>query len=261
MKRTSKTTLTIALLLSCAVFAIEPPLCVEAQTSEQGQPVELSKSLPPLNSTFAPGNTFDFQTARNLVERSAKQNYFYQVPSWVGGTWNGKDAVRMFSRNEVTGQVDSREHRYPSSVSETIGYIKDSQGNLWQYADAGYWTKTQFGKRVDYSYIRLVEPLEVTQQTLIFRALIIQIKVEPSSNKIVDTYQKETIVHCKETNPGVMRQKHLQRMFNWKGEPTLSTTDISIRKKVSEFEPVAQTAQGDDISTLFTAFMKSQGYE
>ncbi len=254
----------VTLIFSMVVFFALPPVCVEGQDNggnEQGQPVELSKSLPPLNPAFAPGRTFDLQSARSLVEAPAKQNYFYQIPKWAGGTWNGTEAVRTFSRDETTGQVDQNQRRYKASVSETIGYIKDSQGNLWQYADAGYWTKTQFAKRVDYSYISLVEPLEVTQQTFIFRALITQIKVEPSSNKIVDTYQKETIVHCKEVKDGQMRQKHLQRMFNWKGEPALSTTDISFRKRVAEFAPVAQTAQGDDIPTLFSAFMKSQGYE
>lgn len=253
----------ITLLLSIAVLVALPPVCV-AQSNEnnqQGQPVELSKSLPPLNAAFAPGRTFDLQSARTLVEAPARQNYFYQIPKWAGGTWNGTEAVRTFSRDETTGQVDRNQRRYKASVSETIGYIKDSQGNLWQFADAGYWTKTQFGKRLDYSYIRLVEPLEVTQQTFIFRGLITQIKVEPSSNKIVDTYQKETIVHCKEVKEGQMRQKHLQRLFNWKGEPTLSTTDISLRKRVAEFTPAAQTAQGDDIPKLFSAFMKSQGYE
>lgn len=249
--------ISVLTLLIVVIQSMWPPLA-SCQDPLQGR-VELRDRLPSLDATLAPGNTFDRQVADGLLSRGASSNNWYKIPGWLAGTWHSTQAMRTYSRDEQTGVTDETNRTYKTEGDEIYGNIRDSRGDIWQYGGGNYWTKTHFKYHDGYSYIASVEPVEVTQKAFIFRALLTQFKIDRKNNKIAEVYQKETLVHCKMTAENVMRQKHLQRLFNWEGAPTLSTTDIGNYKKITDFATRDQTPSGEDVHSLFSSFVKSHG--
>ena len=53
----------------------------------------LSKHLPALDPTLAPGNIFDKDTATALLKKEIPQNVWYKIPTSLAGSWECREAV------------------------------------------------------------------------------------------------------------------------------------------------------------------------
>src|SRR5580658_7286845 len=98
-------------LVKRAVLLAVVPLFAMAPLSLGGEmlkgSVELSEHLSALDPTLSPGCTFDQAAATELLGQSASQNQWYKIPFWLAGTWEVKEAVTTYSKDEKTGKEDS----------------------------------------------------------------------------------------------------------------------------------------------------------
>lgn len=129
-----KTKMAVALLVFIITGVLSYPACAEVLEGA----VQLDDELPSLDRTLAPGNTFDAEIAKALIFSERKNiNEWYRIPAWLAGSWETKEAVRTYSRNDVTGAINEQPNPYKCENIATWGDQYDRNFDVWAQARTG----------------------------------------------------------------------------------------------------------------------------
>src|SRR5262249_15358194 len=114
---------------------------------------ELDQRLPSLDPTLAPGNTFDKEVAEAILLKGFHStNDWYRIPNWIAGTWEEKESVTTFFRDEQTGETDETPQPHKSVSQDSWGRRKDRAGNVWDKLSVGYVTETIHENNISYNF-------------------------------------------------------------------------------------------------------------
>ncbi len=151
-------------LFGILVLACAATLDAYAEESNKSFPsalqagVELNIKLPALDASLTPGNKFSMEAATRILNNDRHRNQWYKVPHWVAGRWHQDKAVTVYYRDEITGSESDKPHPYNFDGTFNIGTEDDTSKQIWDFADANYWTTTETDDRYCYMFVTSVQP-------------------------------------------------------------------------------------------------------
>jgi len=221
--------------------------------------VELNVKLPPLDPSLAPGNRFDLTTVTNLLKKRYDHNDWYKVPDWASGRWHQSKATTVYYRDEVSGVESEKPRTYNLESNFNLGIEKDKGKQVWDFADAYYWTTTESDKTYCHTFVTSLQPVLNNETTCSFRGLSISFVVDKWSNKIVSCKQRENIEIYEYVSRSRMRNKTWHKVFDWSGSPILSATNESTCIKIKQYADHSneKTSDGRDLHPLFVDYLRN----
>jgi hypothetical protein len=97
--------------------------CLGQNSGENGAHPE---KISPISSQLKAGISFDEKHLRN--ERS---DDWIQIPNWLAGKWRSISLVRISRYIVSSEKLDEHSLTLSERLQETLGYQKDSSGNVW----------------------------------------------------------------------------------------------------------------------------------
>lgn len=196
--------------------------------------IELHERMPPLDPTLGAGNIFDKEVVMALLEKYRdRDDYFYRMPKWLKGTWTMKQATRISSKNEKTGDIDTSQSTYVCESNESYGWRSDRSGNLWDFNEPGYLSETKFGDGLKSYYFVCNYAAMEKDECLSSRTSGVSIDVD-ATGKITDASWREQLSIYSKLSPSIFHSRALIRSFGGNGELTSSSEHVSNHKLISQ---------------------------
>ncbi|MFX8696326.1 hypothetical protein ABTM58_19770, partial [Acinetobacter baumannii] len=83
-----------------------------------------------IEQNLSPGQIFDL---RNLPSQGNGPVKFFQIPSWLAGTWHKDSQTDFYRYSYITKQTDITTRTAPARSDGTWGTQRDEDGTVWQY--------------------------------------------------------------------------------------------------------------------------------
>jgi hypothetical protein len=246
----------LILMTTCASMMLPPK--VVAQTSIVLQAgVQLDDKVPSLDESLAPGNQFNQSSIEQKIQKSPEQNQWYKVPSWAAGSWKTLKAQVTSHKDEVTGResIDGSEYTMKSAFS--IGVEKDRTGQIWDFVDHNYWTRTEYDTNDGYAFVTDNAPGLILNNTFRTEFRCIAFLVDKATGNIISTKQRQafSIYTCQSSQ--LIQEKEWHRVFDWHGNVISSAHNIGncTRTDYFEVDPKRITADGRLLQPLFKKYL------
>ena len=219
--------------------------------------MELNVKLPPLDPSLAPGNRFNLQTVTDMLKKNYEHNEWYKVPNWAAGRWHEDKATTVYFRDERTGAESEKKHTYRLESSFNLGIERDKGQQVWDFADAYYWTTTETDKTFCRTFVTSLQPVLNNDSTCSFRGLSISFVIDKWSNKIISCKQRENIEIYEYISHSKLHNKSWHKVFDWNGQPELSATNEATCYRIKQFADHSneKTADGRDLHPLFVDYL------
>lgn len=218
--------------------------------------VEHSVKLPPVPDGLMQGGKFDEPSLPTLVPK----NNWVPIPKWLAGTW-------QFKSETVTHMnVINDETKYPptpfvlrNEFQRTIGFQMDKSGQIWDYVKAPYsYTCKVDNDCMAYNRCMTVDTIENSPDLYISRVAGDDSVVEPTSQTILLTQQKECINRFSTMGDDALRIDSSTKIFDNRGNSKLLKISNMMGMRAKPFERIDEK-DGDNLRQLFVEYLKSAG--
>jgi len=216
--------------------------------------VQHSDSLSPVQPELTPGNTFNEKDLPKLDPG----NEWVAIPNWIAGTW-------QFKTETVTHMNIFDKKKYSkcpfvlrNEFQKVFGYQKDKSGQIWDYLKAPYsYTAKLDGGLSGYSRIDSVDEVVNNHDEVTRKVVGPDAVVEPASQKILITNQKECFLRYTPFGDDAIRLDGSTKVFNALGRPSVLKISNMAATRIKPFEPVDQL-DGYNLKQQFTEFLTAQ---
>jgi len=216
--------------------------------------IEHVEVMPPVDERLRPGATFD----ENLLPTQEPNNQWYKIPEWFAGTWQTEEQTTVAVYDYAAGTKTKTRRRQMAKAQDFKGFQRDRKGNIWQFASAPFTNRVEGDDHISVQIVRVFEPLEVTEDTVVQRFVGTTIRVSKLSGKIMDVSQDESIQTYYPVQPGIVRCNGSLKTFGPDGKPISLHKVVAYSTKVANFTPT-NTYNGHDMKRLFKEFLFSRG--
>lgn len=243
-----------------APHAVAQYLQPQVVRMQPGQPlraeIKHSQSLPPVTPTLRAGAKYD----ESLFPKSIPGNSWYKIPDWLAGTWEKKYQTNEFYYNYKTGKQYRVHQKQLAEARNFRGFQMDATGGIWEFNRAPYKQKVDEKKTYESLLIKSVIPLELTEDKVVIREVVVRVQVDKKSGRIVNVFQSEdlntyTPVPGKD---GMVNQNFSIKLFDKNGNPLMVQDSVSTQNRVEPFKP-RNSYDGKDMKGLFKNFLLSLG--
>lgn len=218
---------------------------------------EHSVRLSPVPDGMMQGGKFDEAT----IPKLSPKNNWVPIPKWLAGTWQFKSetVTHMNIINDKT--------RYPelpfvlrNEFQKTIGCQKDKTGQVWDYVKAPYsYTCKVDNDCIAYNRCETVSVVSDSKEEYIRKVSGADAIVEPESQVILKTLQKECISRYTPMDENAVRVDGSTKIFDTRGNAKLLKISNMLGTRAKPFEAVNEK-DGEDLKKLFVEFLNTQGH-
>ena len=219
--------------------------------------VEHAESLRPIEQTLAPGEIFD---VHNLPSQGNGPARFFQIPSWLAGTWHKESQTDFYRYSYVTKQTDITARTGPARSDGTWGTQREEDGTVWQYDATPFNSTVDSGSEFVVQVVRISEPVAQSEKVFVRRSLDTQIRVDKMSGRIKAVESGEQLTTYYPEQDGLVKRESSAKVFDANGNPVLLGKSFSYETRVAEFQP-QNVYQGKDVRSLFLDFLKQRKTE
>jgi hypothetical protein len=216
--------------------------------------IEHSESIGPIEQSLAPGQVFDI---RNLPTQGNGPARFFQIPSWLAGTWHKESQTDYYRYSYVTKQTDIATRTGPARSDGTWGTQQDDQGTVWQYDATPFNSTVDSGTEFVVQLVRMSVPVESSEKIFVRRSLDTQIRVDKMTGRIKAVESGEQLTTYYPEQDGLVKRESSAKVFDAAGSPVLLGKSFSYETRVASFQP-QNLYLGKDVRTLFLDFMKER---
>lgn len=215
--------------------------------------VEHVERMPSMSADLKAGAEFNQSTVK--VDPG---NKWVKLPTWFAGTWLVKQETAVYQKDFRTGKVIDQHKTYQARQEFGYGHQVDRQGNVWHYVGVPYTSKSRLMEYDEYHKVSSKDFQAANDNEVRFRSVMDVIRVNPSTDTIVTSFQQESITSYRPVGEGVIELTSSTKSFNSAGLPQHETCNTATIKRSKPFKPVAEK-DGKDLVALFHAFLTSQG--
>lgn len=250
----------LVLLLHCSpLVQQQSALARTSMTLQAG--VQLDEKLPSLDETLAPGNQFNQSLVEQKLRKATDRNQWYRIPSWAAGTWKTSMAQTTSYKDEITGEETLDGAQYTMKSNFDLGVEKDRTGQIWNFVECNYWTRTEYETKYAYTFVTYNAPGQVKNNTLKTESRSVSFFVDKLTGKILSTAQRQSIEIYSNRNTSFIHSKDWHRNFDWHGTVISSAHNENncIRTDYFEVCPTRVTADNRLLTPLFKEYLKEKG--
>lgn len=217
--------------------------------------IEHSESLAPLDQSLTPGEVFDPDKLPNAASEGA--NNWYQIPTWLAGTWHKDTQTDYYRFNYKTNLVDTTSRTETAKSDGTWGTQIDAKGTIWQYDPAPFNATVDGGDQFIVQLVRSSEPVEVSDKRFVRRSVDTQIRVAKANGEIQMVESGEQITTYTPEGDDQIKRETSAKVFDTSGRAVLLGKSFAYEKRISPFVP-QNTYKGKDMKLLFQQFLQKQ---
>lgn len=215
--------------------------------------IEHVEKLPEVAPEFKPGISFDEKALPVGVN-----NNWVRIPSWMAGTWLVRTETAVYMQNFKTGQIIESPTTYSAKHEFTYGSQVDKQGEIWHFIGVPYTSKTTLSNYDEIHEVTTKDFLVASDAMVQFRTLMTVARVSRSSDKIISSFQQESITCYKPVSPDVIELTSSTKSFDAAGNPDRLTRNTATIKRIKQFR-VRDEQDGKDLKTLFGQYLYAKG--
>ncbi len=255
-----------AIALLVVTVILQPSIVFAGQPLQGGVKIDerlLDKSLPALDPTLAPGNTFDKDVATALLRKEIPQNVWFKIPAWLAGNWLEQEATVTWSRDEITKRVDNAPRPEKNVTSGNFGYFPTVDQNFWwQFADSEYWGKSEKQTCTSWFFHQYIAPVDTNGQSMSIKRISIEFDVDLNSNKILQVYQRQDLVTDIQITDSLVQEVDYGRRFDFHGK-AICSFHLTSNLKIASMACVNPntTPSGRNPTELILAYLQDRGMQ
>ncbi|MBY0356729.1 MAG: hypothetical protein K2W82_01905 [Candidatus Obscuribacterales bacterium] len=230
-------------------FFCSEPSYAQATQMLQGH-VEHQDSLPPLETSLQAGSRFDTTKLKAL----SPDNLWYQIPSWMAGTWKTTTDTNYYRYSYKTGGKNFAVDTFNCLSQSTIGWQKDRNGQIWEHANSPYLTFAELDHKFDIDLIKQKEIVDTQakQITIYYRGA--RLVVSKHNKLITDSYQLESIQTYTPFGNNLLKVDASVKIFDSYGRPERLAKALSFEQRIKPFEPW-NVYKGRNMVALFREYL------
>jgi hypothetical protein len=256
MTMRSKLMFVPAVFIIAIVLATAPCLSQDSQALQGG--ISENVNLAPLDSSLAPGNRFDRNTAESLIDTSKSRGTWHMVPAWYTGERSTDQMTVTFSRDEKTHKEDRSTNRENRHSVMTVDTYKDKTGQTWEYDAQGFWIEGQSDDALHYNWV-ISRSSTVTTNTECDHVIRgVGFHVDKQTHTIKNCDRSVSQITAVPISSTTIKSKTLQRLYDWQGHPTRTVATVCNYKSTGAdpAEKSGMTRDGKPLYPLFVQFLK-----
>lgn len=257
----SRATILSAITAQIIASTIALSLPQHAYATSLSGSIEHSEKLAPVSEKFNKQEPFN----EKLIEPSNFEDW-YEIPSWLAGTWRTLQTTRTYKLDEQSGESESNATPVFDKERETFGYQQDRQNRFWALAAAPVEICRQPKAKINTDnnsnqdqqsalniYLQRKNTLLMgSNEQAILRTRDLLIYTNSTSQKIETIQQRESIRKFKPLESNVVAISTDSQIYDSKGFPIGREKQIEI--KIRE-KPFRRTDSLNGIS-LFASISK-----
>ncbi|GEM_PF-2412425 len=216
--------------------------------------VQHSESMSPVETDLREGCTFNVSS----LPSPAPGNNWHWIPAWRAGRWRRENSTRYYAEDLLTHRCSYDRLTYITRAEADSGFLRDREGDIWEYEHAPYVGDVDGGNYVEVEYIRSRVPVELKPDRVVYRFQSTNLAIQKGTKKILEVQQTESLQTYRPAGKGFIRCETSVKTFDQLG------TAIRLDKIVSEFVLVRPFSpwyryNGKDMMALFRQFLTSRG--
>jgi hypothetical protein len=237
--------------------------------------VDHSEILPAMNNVLTPGNNFNLNALKpsedknrtqlnananqNTLQGNIKSNNikadrhaWYKLPKGLNGTMDSSYEYRIYDKDLKTGAEDFNTQRSYFKRTSIFGTITDKQGSIWEYNNGNAKLNAEGTDRVIYQYYAKQFPAYIDANNYTEYSLWKAVEVKKQTNKIIASYQCESISHYYLIGPNTVRCDQSVKTFGANGKPTYLSKYVVFYKIIKPFSSAPSEADYQSFKLFLT---------
>jgi hypothetical protein len=211
--------------------------------------IEHSNKLAPLGSEYRTGATLNLAALKS----GPSKNYWYQIPSWSAGTWEGKTETNISVEDLRSGYKDFQNDTQNWLIDGRRGFQTDRMGNIWQFDHGAFVSVGEADKYRGVMYVKSATPLEVNESQLVIKYDNVFFKVSKLTNKILKVLQRENIQTYRKEGY-LLKVTASIKIFDEDGVAVAKGSTLSYETQLAPFAPI-NFYKGQDLRAMFKDFL------
>ncbi|MBK7749233.1 MAG: hypothetical protein IPI39_18505 [Candidatus Obscuribacter sp.] len=185
---------------------------------------------------------------------SGVNNKWQMIPHWLAGTWLVRQETAVYQRDYKTGRVSDTPRTYRAKQEFFYGSQLDRNGNVWHFNGVPYTSETRLSDYIEYHKVTSKTFQVANANEVRFRTLMTVVRVSPSTETIIKSFQQESITSYKPDGDGQIQLTSSIKAFDDNGNAVHETCNTATIKRIKPFVQIDHR-DGKDLAHLFKNYL------